>query len=273
MPELAEVEVVRQRLCDEALRKRIKEVIINYGKTIETNQDDFKKHLFNQSFVDVKRKGKYLIFQTDDYDMVSHLRMEGRYYYKDSSDAVLKHEHVIFRFDNGKDLRYYDSRKFGRIALLPKNTYMEYPGIKKLGLDANDPSLTKEYLYEKLKNKKLAIKTSLLDQSIIAGLGNIYVNEVLFLAHIDPRISSDKITLKDCEHIIKYAKEVLDESIKFKGTTIHSFESSLGVTGGYQEKLKVHGRANEECVQCKTKILKIKVNGRGTYYCPKCQKS
>ena len=272
MPELAEVEVVRTCLEKEVLKKRINEVIINYSKTVETNIDEFKKNLINQEFINIKRKGKYLIFQTKDYDMISHLRMEGRYYYKDSSEDVLKHEHVIFRFNNGKDLRYYDSRKFGRIALLPKNTYMNYPGIKKLGLDANDSALTKEYLYEKLKNKKLAIKTSLLDQSIIAGLGNIYVNEVLFLAHINPNTSSDKISLKDCEKIIKYAKEVLDESIDNGGTTIHSFESSLGVSGGYQDFLRVHGRVNELCPNCNTKILKIKVNGRGTYYCPKCQK-
>ena len=272
MPEIAEVETVKERLNKEVLKHHIKEVVINYPKTIESDLDEFKEKLIGEEFTTVLRKGKYLIFQTKHYDIVSHLRMEGRFYYKDSSADVLKHEHVIFKFDNEKDLRYYDSRKFGRMCLLPKGEYLKYPGIKKQGIEANSTELTAKYLHDCLKNKNIAIKTALLDQTIISGLGNIYDNEVLYASSINPERKSNQVTLKECELIVKNSKRIIDEAIECGGTTIHSFESALGVTGGYQDKLLVHGNNGKPCPKCNTLIKKIKVNGRGTYYCPKCQK-
>ena len=158
------------------------------------------------------------------------------------------------------------------MTLLNKDDYLNYPGIKKQGIEANDPKLSATYLYEHLKNKTIAIKTALLDQTIISGLGNIYDNEVLFEAGIDPTRPSNTITIKECELIVQYSKKIIDQAIKDGGTTIHSFESALGVTGGYQDKLLVHGMNNKPCPKCKSLIKKIKVNGRGTYYCPNCQK-
>ena len=265
MPEIAEVET-------EVLNKRIKNVKIIYNKTIESDIKEFQTKLINQKIVSVLRRGKYLIFQTDDYDIVGHLRMEGRFYYKDSSDLLLKHEHVIFTFEDGTDLRYYDSRKFGRMCLLPKGEYINYPGIKKQGIEANSTELTAKYLHDCLKNKNIAIKTALLDQTIISGLGNIYDNEVLFASGINPERKSKEVSLKECELIVQNSKRIIDDAIACGGTTIHSFESALGVTGGYQDKLLVHGNNGKPCPKCNTLIKKIKVNGRGTYYCPKCQK-
>ncbi len=272
MPEIAEVETVKKRLNNEVLNKRIKNVKIIYNKTIESDIKEFQTKLINEKFTAVLRRGKYLIFQTDHYDIVSHLRMEGRFYYKPSSDPVLKHEHVIITFDDDTDLRYYDSRKFGRMCLLNKGEYINYPGIKKLGIEANSKELTAKYLNDCLKNKTIAIKTALLDQTIISGLGNIYDNEVLFVSGINPTKPANKVTMKECEKIVANSKIIVDEAIKCGGTTIHSFESALGVTGGYQDKLLVHGNNGKPCRNCQTLIKKIKVNGRGTYYCPKCQK-
>lgn len=272
MPEIAEVETVKERLNNEVLNKRIKKVQIIYDKTIESDKNEFLEKLINEQFTQVLRRGKYLIFQTNNYDIVSHLRMEGRFYYKDSESPILKHEHIIISFDNNKDLRYYDSRKFGRMCLLKKGEYINYPGIKKLGIEANSDKLTTKYLYGLLHNKTIAIKTALLDQTIISGLGNIYDNEVLYAAGIDPSRPSNSISIAECELIVKHSKRIIDEAIKCGGTTIHSFESALGVTGGYQEYLVVHGNNGKPCPKCKTLIKKIKVNGRGTYYCPNCQK-
>lgn len=272
MPEIAEVETVRKRLLKEVLNKKITSVKVLYDKTIEGDSSLFIKALVNEEFVDVLRRGKYLIFRTNHYDIVSHLRMEGRYYYKDSSNPILKHEHVIISFDNNMDLRYYDSRKFGRMTLFKKGDYLDYPGIKKQGIEANDDNLTAKYLKDKLSNKTIAIKTALLDQTIISGLGNIYDNEVLFASKINPCRKANSLSLKECELIVKNSKRIINEAIDNGGTTIHSFESALGVTGGYQDKLLVHGLNNKPCPNCNTLIKKIKVNGRGTYYCPKCQK-
>lgn len=272
MPEIAEVETVRTNLKKLILNKRIKAVKVLYDKTIESDLNNFKTKLIGESFKDIKRYGKYLVFETNHYDMVSHLRMEGKYRVKKDNDEVLKHEHVRIMFDDGTELRYADSRKFGRICLMNKGEYKNYPGINKLGIEAHSNDLTKEYLYNALQSKTIAIKTALLDQTIISGLGNIYVNEVLYVSNINPTKPSNKLTLKECGLIVANSKIIINEAIRYGGTTIHTFESLDGTTGRYQEMLKVHGLVNKPCVKCGTLIKKDKVNGRGTYYCPKCQK-
>lgn len=135
-----------------------------------------------------------------------------------------------------------------------------------------DHKLDCNYLKEKIKNKRLPIKTILLDQSIIVGIGNIYADEILFKSKINPLKKGCELNKKDFDNIIKYTREILDEAIKKGGTTIKSYESSRGVHGKFQNNLLVHNHENDECKVCKSTILKIKVNGRGTYYCPKCQR-
>ncbi len=273
MPEIAEVETVRNILKKEILHKKIKEVTVIYKKMIENNDvTKFERDLINQEFIDILRRGKWLIFETNDFYLVSHLRMEGRYYYKLSSDEVLKHEHVLFTFIDGSELRYFDSRKFGVMKLINKNELSEYPGIKKQGIEPIDDNLSGKYLFNKIKKKNMAIKTVLLDQTIISGLGNIYVDEVLFASNIKPTRKALKITQKECDNIVKNAKEIITKAIKYGGTTVHSFESALGKSGDYQSHLLVYGRAKKPCIKCGMIIKKIKVNGRGTSYCPKCQK-
>lgn len=272
MPEIAEVETVRKRLKKEVLNKKIKDIRIIYNKTIINDIDSFKNSLINEEFIDIKRTGKYLLFETKNKYLISHLRMEGRYYLKNSNLPVLKHEHVIFDFSDGSSMRYVDTRKFGRMELINKEELINHPTISKLGIEPNDPLLTKEYLYNKINKKNISIKTLLLDQTIILGLGNIYANEVLFKSGIDPTRLGSSITLDECKSIIDSTNIIIKEAIKDGGTTIHSFESGLGITGNYQDKLLVHGHEKSPCPNCQTSIIKIKVNGRGTYYCPNCQK-
>ena len=143
--------------------------------------------------------------------------------------------------------------------------------LTKLGKEPWDEELTISYLREKL-NKKKAIKTLLLDQEIITGIGNIYADEILFLSHINPEEYGSNLTNKNLSNIIKYTKEILEKSISLGGSTIHSYAAVDGVTGHFQQELLVHGKTGEPCPNCKNKIIKITVNGRGTYYCPHCQK-
>lgn len=239
---------------------------------LESNVSEFKKKLVGLEFKDILRKGKWLIFDLGDHYLTSHLRMEGKYFVKESNEKIEKHEHIIFSFDDGTDLRYHDTRKFGRMCLLKKNELANYEAIKKQGIEPIDKSLTKEYLYDSFKKRKLPMKTLLLDQTIISGLGNIYADEVLFASGINPLKQGIEITLKECQKIVDSSKKIIEQAIKNGGTTIRSYTSSLGVEGTNQNYLMVHKRENEECKVCKSIIKRIKVGGRSTYFCPKCQK-
>lgn len=272
MPEIAEVETVRNTLKRMILNKKIIDVNIIYPKIIESNITDFKNILVGRSIIDISRRGKYLLFDLDDYVLISHLRMEGKYFIKKSNEPIEKHEHIIISFSDNTDLRYHDTRKFGRMNLVKKNDVNNIECIKKQGIEANDKSLSKEYIYNKIHNKHIPIKTLLLDQTIISGLGNIYANEVLFSSHINPERMGSSLSLAECESVARCSNKIIDEAIKYGGTTIKSYTSSLGVTGRFQQFLNVHKKENEPCPVCNTKIVRIKIGGRSTYYCPNCQK-
>ncbi len=268
MPELPEVETVKETLKKQILRKRIRSVQILYDGIIATDINEFKKNIINQEIIDISRRGKFLIFHLTNYYLVSHLRMEGKYFLKKSSDNIIKHEHVIFDLGD-VSLRYHDTRKFGKMYLIAIDKLYCSPPLVNLGLEPWDENLTVNYLKEKM-NCHNHIKTLLLNQSIIAGIGNIYADEILFKSKINPQRLGCDLTEKDYLNIIMYTKEILSEAIKHGGTTIRSYTSSLGVTGNYQNQLLVHTK--KKCIKCGSNILKIKVNGRGTYYCPTCQK-
>ena len=272
MPEIAEVETVRNTLKKRILHKKIKKVEVYYEPMIESDIDAFKKNLVGESFIDIKRRGKWLIFETEKYYLLSHLRMEGKYFIKDKQEIKDKHEHVIFTFIDDTTLRYADTRKFGRMNLILKTEIDNTECIKKQGLEPGDKKLTADYLLKKFAKKQLPIKTVLLDQTIISGLGNIYANEVLFAAGINPLTKACNLTKEECERIVKSAEEIIREAINMGGTTIRSYTSSLGVTGKFQQNLKVHKREKEKCLVCGTAIENIKVGGRSTYFCPNCQK-
>lgn len=268
MPELPEVETVKETLKKEVLNRTIKDVIVYYDGIIAyPSKEEFVKNIRNQKINDIKRKGKFLMFELDDYYLLSHLRMEGRYYIRDGEK--LKHEHVRFIL-NDKNLCYIDTRKFGRMHLIPKDIVYSVKPLSDLGLEPWDENLTVEYLKEKYKNKKLPIKTVLLDQSIITGIGNIYDDEILFLSKINPYKKACDLTKKNLEDIIINTRDVLEHAIKLGGTTIRTYESSEGIHGLFQHELLIHGRS--ECSKCNNPVTKEFIGGRGTYYCKKCQK-
>lgn len=276
MPELPEVETVRQTLKKQIINKTITKVDVYYDKILEsTNKEEFKTLLIGQKFKDILRYGKYLFFVLDDYIIISHLRMEGKFYLKKINDFISIHEHIVFTLDNDISFRYHDTRKFGKMVLLKTNDFnqaLQYPSIKKLGKEANDPTFTKEELYNLIKRKNLHIKQALLNQEIICGIGNIYADEICFLTNLHPLTYTKDLTIDDCEKILNASKIVLEKAIACGGTTIRSYTSSLGVTGLFQQELYVHARDNQLCKICHSKIKKIFVGGRGTYFCPCCQK-
>lgn len=272
MPELPEVETVKETLKRQVLNKRIVNVKIYYSNIIEyPNVEEFKKSIVNQKINDIQRRGKWIMFCLDDYYLLSHLRMEGKYFIRNTSDDVQKHEHVSFVFDDNTELRYQDTRKFGRMHLISKNELYSRKPLNELGLEPWDDNLTSDYLKEKYKNKKLPIKTVILDQSVIVGIGNIYADEVLFLSKINPLKKSNLLNDQELTNIINNTKIILEKAIEAGGTTIRSYTSSEGVHGRFQHSLLVHNHEGEKCPICNNEIIKIRVGGRGTCYCPNCQ--
>ena len=273
MPELPEVETVKESLKLRLSNKKIIRARVLWDNIISyPSKDEFIKEIANQTIRDVKRRGKFLMFDLDDYFLLSHLRMEGKYFFKKSGDNIDKHEHVIFELDDNTELRYRDTRKFGKMYLIKKENIDKIGPLVELGLEPWDNKLTSKYLLDKYKNKRLPIKTVLLDQSIIVGIGNIYADEILFLCKINPLKKCNLITEEAADNIIKYTRSVLEEAIKMGGTTIRTYSSVDGVHGLFQKELLVHGKDKDTCPECNTKIEKIRVGGRGTYYCPNCQK-
>lgn len=273
MPELPEVETVKETLKKQILHRKIVNINIYYSNIIECPDiETFKNQILNQTINDIKRRGKWLMFELDNYFLLSHLRMEGRYFLRNKEDSVLKHEHISFVLDNDKELRYLDTRKFGRMHLIKKDEVLNRKPLNELGLEPWDENLTPYYLKEKYKNKKLPIKTVILDQSIIVGIGNIYADEILFLSKINPLKKASELNNQELESIIENTKIILNKAIKAGGTTIRTYESSEGVHGRFQQELLVHGKELQHCPICKTPILKTKIGGRGTYYCSNCQK-
>ena len=265
MPELPEVETVKNVLKKDLIGLKVIDVNIYYPEMVKTNNLDKIK---NEEFLNIKRLGKWLIFETTNYYLVSHLRMEGKYFYTNKFTKT-SHDHIIFKLSNNYYLKYNDVRKFGVMYLVLKDKLFLDTPLKELGLEPFSMELTPNYLFNKLRLKKNSIKTCLLDQSIICGIGNIYADEILFKCRINPLKKAYLLNLNNCLDIINNTKEILTSAIKYKGTTIRSYTSSLGVYGSYQDKLLVHTKSI--CPICKTKINIIKVSGRTTYYCPKCQ--
>ena len=269
MPELPEVETVKEVLKSQIINQTILDVVVNYPKMIE-NMDylDFIEKLKNQTILDIKRRGKWLLFELNDYYLLSHLRMEGKYYIKNFNDEVTKHQHVIFKFKDF-ELRYNDTRKFGRMYLLDKKNIYNTKPLNELGYEPWDDKLNVDYLKIRYQNKENPIKTVLLDQSIIVGIGNIYADEILYLSKINPYKKAKTLSNEELKNIIINTKNVLEKAIKLGGTTIKSYTSSEGVHGKFQTELLVH---TKKICPCNHKVIKVKINGRGTYYCEKCQK-
>ncbi|MDD2493033.1 MAG: DNA-formamidopyrimidine glycosylase [Bacilli bacterium] len=273
MPELPEVETVKKGLQECIIGEEIAYVTVYYDRIIQnTTVTDFCKSFIGQKIVDVKRKGKYLIFIFQDVILVSHLRMEGKYFIRHQEEKA-KHEHIIFGFISGKTLRYHDTRKFGTMELFLTTNLKEILKQKplvNLGKEPLEPDFNGTYLHQKLLKSKRPLKSVLLDQTIVSGLGNIYANEVCFYAHLNPSQPVNTLTSEDFQNIAISAKKVIIKAISLGGTTIRTFVNAHEISGRFQNELMVHMR--KKCCICGGEITKEFVGGRGTYYCKNCQK-
>ncbi|WP_100488835.1 DNA-formamidopyrimidine glycosylase [Sporolactobacillus pectinivorans] len=274
MPELPEVETVKQTLNELVIGKTVKNVEILWPNIIRRPRDvqQFARLLTGETLHNVGRRGKFLLLCFDSQVVVSHLRMEGRYRLEREDVPVDRYTHVIFHFTDGTALRYRDVRKFGTMHLFRKGEEWNSLPLKKLGPEPFSPEFSIPALTTACRGTKRSVKPLLLDQRAVVGLGNIYVDESLFRARIHPLTPAAELSDSEISALRQAIVNVLGEAVELGGSSVRTFVNSQGHMGLFQQKLEVYGREGMPCVRCGTAIEKMKVNGRGTHFCPKCQK-
>ena len=271
MPELPEVETVKNLLNRIVVGHTITSIDVLRKQNIDGDPTTFVNALIGQKYLSVSRKGKFLLFHlTNNVVVLSHLRMEGKYYEYDESEPNSKYTRVVFHLDNNKKLIYDDSRTFGIMKLLDEDNYLLDKGLAKLGPEPFDLKDIAPII-KKAKRIRLPIKTALLSQELITGLGNIYVDETLYKAKIHPHTPTYLINKEQWEEIIKDAAIVMKRAIEMGGSTIKSYHPGKDIDGNFQNELKIYGKAGEICPECGHQFRFITTNGRGTTFCPVCQ--
>ena len=272
MPELPEVETVRRGLEKLILGRFFKRVEIRVPKMVKTDLDQLLFVLPGKTIQAMRRRGKYVIFDLGDWVLISHLRMEGKYLLFPDQVPENKHFHGFFHLDDGSTLVYQDVRKFGTFDLLRKEEEEAFFKSKKLGPEPIKGEFQYAGFERAVLGSEKAIKTLLLDQRLVAGLGNIYVDEVLWAAQVHPASPAKALKKAQIKRIHSHTIAILALGIEKGGSTIRTYRNALGEDGTMQEYLQVYGMVGQPCPRCGTTLEKIQLGGRGTHFCPHCQK-
>jgi formamidopyrimidine-DNA glycosylase len=283
MPELPEVETVKRGLKPHLEGAVIKRVILKRKDLRFPLPAAFAKQLAGASIRKIDRRAKYLLFHlSNNLVILSHLGMSGRFRietavntnnpgaFYDTTPSNTRHDHVVMEFGLKKRLIYNDARRFGFMQLLNKDELaLRFTNI---GIEPLSEAFTASALHKLLKGKKAPIKTALLDQKLIAGIGNIYASEALFEAKISPIKAAGKLSERQCAALAQAIRNVLKKAIKFGGSTLRNFHNENGASGAFQNEFKVYDRKNKPCPSCKTPIKRLAQSARSTFYCPNCQR-
>ena len=289
MPELPEVEVVKRSLINKTQNLIVTAVKINDGKLRYKIDRNKIKKIIGLKFKKISRRSKYLLFFFNkDIVMLVHLGMTGKFffinhkrtkyktsfYYNINNDKDKKHDRVIFILSKNQKLIYNDIRKFGFIKLIKRNNLDQSIHLKHLGPEPLSTIFNFGYFKKYIMGKERTIKDLLMDQKFISGLGNIYVNEILFLSGVKPSKKIKKLSFIEIKKIIKLTKKVIKKAIILGGSSIRDFSSSSGKKGTFQQYFSVYGKKGEKCIKenCKGTIIKIVISNRSTFHCTKCQK-
>ena len=286
MPELPEVEIVKRSLSKKINKAKIIDVKINNKNLRFKIPYTFSKNLIGERILKISRRSKYLIFHLKKKLLLAHLGMTGKLLLMRTQDKVIfktsfyydlnileKHNHIYFILNNGLVLIYNDTRRFGFFKLYNITHLNKIIFLKKLGLEPFSKKLNVRYFEKFIKNKKKNIKNLLMDQTFISGLGNIYVNEALFMSKIKPLRMCNDLNKSEIKDLILNIKKILKASISEGGSSIRDFQNTLGKSGNFQQFFNVYGQKNKNCsrVSCKGKIKKIVISNRSSFYCNKCQ--
>lgn len=273
MPELPEVETVARGLRETILDQEIGSIKVTSEKLNADNRPGWASLMKGKRFRDIRRRGKNILIDlTGDLTLWVHLRMTGHFFYLQANRPVEKHDHLIFKLKNDvNDLRFNDYRKFGRVRLYPTSEVMNQKGLSDLGPEPLE--IEPDEFVGLLKSSTRMIKPALLDQTFIAGLGNIYADESLFEAKINPRRLTDSIAVRKLEELHGIIQRLLKLAIRNMGTSVDSFSGLNGNPGGFQKYLKVYGNRRERCTRCGNRLRHEKIGSRTAHYCPRCQRN
>ena len=273
MPELPEVEVVCQGLSPMLLGRTITQITFsNQHLRLPVPRAEIVKLIKGQKISGIRRRAKYLVIAMHNGSrLIIHLGMTGKLGIFPAQSSLARHDHLRFRLDNNMDLRFNDTRRFGSIQVLSP-TADEQDFFAALGPEPLGGKLTAKYLQDKAGKRKQPVKIFLMDSHVIAGIGNIYANEIPFAAGIAPQRPVREISLQEWQKIIRQARRVLNSAIAAGGSTIADFIGASGQPGYFQLQLKVYGLARQPCQVCGQEIQKTAMAGRATFWCPKCQK-
>ena len=278
MPELPEVETIKEALKKSIGYSTINDVIINQNKLRAAIPDDFKEKVCGARIISYQRIAKYIVTNlSNGYSIVWHMGMSGRVKISDTMPPIEKHDHVIFVTDNGV-IVYHDPRRFGLITYAKTDEIFDCPWLKNIGIDPVTRQLCAEYLYKKFQNKKIPVKIALLDQRIVAGIGNIYASEALFWAKVSPLRKTNEVSLEECARIVEGVQRVLKKAIEAGGSTLRDYHKPDGSEGYFQFQHCVYNKTGQRCPECHCDIhktggiQKVILGGRSSFYCPVLQK-
>jgi formamidopyrimidine-DNA glycosylase len=272
MPELPEVEVVCRGLALMLLGRKIEAVIFGKQKLrLPLPVRKMSTWVTGRTVIAVRRRAKYIIIELDSAALlVIHLGMTGRLGLFSSLTPKAKHDHACWRLDNGLEMRFNDTRRFGSIQVFgSEKTAAEFFGT--LGPDPFWESFTATYLAELAKARNQPVKNFLMDNRIVTGIGNIYASEILFASRINPTTPARALTAEEWQKIVVNSRTILAAAIDCGGSTIADYVNSSGEKGYFQTRLKVYGRDNEPCPDCRAAISHVRLGGRASFYCPGCQ--
>ncbi len=289
MPELPEVEVVKKSLINKTQNLIVKAVKINDGRLRYKIDRKKIKKIIGLKFKKISRRSKYLLFFFNkDIVMLVHLGMTGKFffvnhkrtkyktsfYYNINDDKDKKHDRIIFNLSNNRKLIYNDVRKFGFIKIVKRVNLYQNAHLRDLGPEPLSNRFNQKYFKNYIIGKERTVKDLLMDQKFISGLGNIYVNEILFFSGVKPNKKIKKLSNNEIEEIIKLTKKVIIKAIIHGGSSIKDFSSSSGKKGSFQQHFSVYGKTGKKCIKknCRGTIIKIVISNRSTFYCTKCQK-
>jgi len=269
VPELPEIETVVRGLAPELAGKRVVGVSVREARLRGGVAADFAERLTGRQIAGVGRRGKYLLAALDDgRTWLVHLGMTGRLTLSSSGSATERHDHIVIELDDGRVLTYNDARRFGRMAVLEPGALAAETGT---GIEPLGPEFTGAALFALTRGRRTSVKALLMDQRRIAGLGNIYVNEILFHAGIRPGRRAARLAREDCARIVTATRAVLADAIRRGGSSISDYRDGLGRPGWFQLRHRVYDRVGEPCRRCRTPIRGRVIVGRSSFYCPRCQ--
>ena len=274
MPELPEVEAIKRVVEPQIQGMMIESVLVNRPEVIaHPAADIFRSRLTGQTISHMGRRGKYLMIVLESGDrIILHLRMTGCLLPAPAYLPEEKHTHIVFSLSNGKELRFSDTRRFGRFWLLQKDETDIYSGLEKLGREPFDPGLTADYLNDRFGKRKKPIKECLLEQTVIAGIGNIYSDEILFAAGIHPARPANSLRQEDWKRLAETIPERLSYFIEKNRMTPEEYLEMKGQDYRNTPFLQVYGRQGKPCPACKSALCRMVIGGRSSIYCPACQK-